>query len=32
VKQYIEGSVLDSGESCLQHEHHQSDGHNCNHD
>ncbi len=32
VKQYIEGLVSDSGESCLQHEHHDSDGHKCNHD
>ncbi len=32
VKEYLLGSILDSGESCLQHELHQSSGHVCNHD
>lgn len=31
VKQYMAGSILDSGESCLQHEQHHSEGHQCNH-
>ena len=33
VKQYIEGKISDSGESCLQHEQHHDKGHDhvCNH-
>ncbi|MDO9154877.1 MAG: NifB/NifX family molybdenum-iron cluster-binding protein [Paludibacter sp.] len=33
VKQYIEGKISDSGESCLQHEQHHGNGqdHVCNH-
>ncbi len=33
VKLFVEGSVLDSGSSCQQHEHHHADGqdHVCNH-
>ncbi|MFQ3579273.1 MAG: NifB/NifX family molybdenum-iron cluster-binding protein [Bacteroidales bacterium] len=33
VKKYLTGSIMDSGESCLQHEHHHSHNHshNCNH-
>jgi predicted Fe-Mo cluster-binding NifX family protein len=33
VKQYIDGLIADSGESCQQHEHHQAEGgeHVCNH-
>jgi predicted Fe-Mo cluster-binding NifX family protein len=28
---FLEGLVNDSGESCHQHEHHNSEGHQCNH-
>ncbi|MDX5585094.1 MAG: NifB/NifX family molybdenum-iron cluster-binding protein [Aureibaculum sp.] len=31
IKQYLNGQIIDSGESCLQHEHHQGHGHQCNH-
>jgi predicted Fe-Mo cluster-binding NifX family protein len=31
VKLYLSGNLADSGESCRQHEHHQGQGHECNH-
>ncbi|WP_298368085.1 NifB/NifX family molybdenum-iron cluster-binding protein [uncultured Lutibacter sp.] len=33
LAQYINGQLIDSGESCLQHEHHHGDGdgHSCGH-
>jgi len=33
IEQYINGQIMDSGESCLQHEHHHGDGHDhiCGH-
>ena len=33
LEQYINGQITDSGESCLQHEHHHGDGHDhaCSH-
>lgn len=31
VKQFIEGSIADSGISCQQHGQHHGDGHQCNH-
>ncbi|MFC2103722.1 NifB/NifX family molybdenum-iron cluster-binding protein [Bacteroidota bacterium] len=33
IKQFINGEIIDSGNSCLQHEHHHSHGHDhkCNH-
>lgn len=27
LEQYLNGQIIDSGESCLQHEHHHGDGH-----
>jgi len=31
AEQYIKGKLVDSGISCLQHEHHHGEGHSCNH-
>lgn len=31
VNQYLSGFIIDSGESCQQHEQHQGEGHQCNH-
>lgn len=31
VKQFVEGKISDSGESCLQHEHHHGHDQECNH-
>lgn len=31
LEQYLNGQIIDSGESCLQHEHHHGHGHQCNH-
>jgi predicted Fe-Mo cluster-binding NifX family protein len=31
VTEYLTGNLNDSGESCRQHEHHQGQGHQCNH-
>lgn len=31
VKEYISGRLVDSGNSCHQHEQHQGQGHQCNH-
>ncbi len=31
VNNYIAGKIIDSGESCLQHEHHHMIGHKCKH-
>lgn len=32
VKNFITGEVVDSGETCSQHEHHHQEGHQCGHD
>lgn len=31
VNQYLAGFIIDSGESCQQHEHHKGQDHQCNH-
>jgi predicted Fe-Mo cluster-binding NifX family protein len=31
VKNFITGEVVDSGETCSQHEHHHQEGHQCGH-
>ena len=31
IKQYLNGQIIDSGESCSLHEHHHGHGHQCNH-
>jgi len=31
VKNFITGEVVDSGETCSQHEHHHNEGHQCGH-
>jgi predicted Fe-Mo cluster-binding NifX family protein len=31
AEQYLKGTLVDSGLSCLQHEHHHGEGHTCNH-
>lgn len=31
AEQYFKGKLVDSGLSCLQHEHHHGEGHSCNH-
>jgi len=31
VNQYLKGEIIDSGESCSEHNHHHSHGHQCNH-
>jgi predicted Fe-Mo cluster-binding NifX family protein len=31
VEQHLKGELIDSGMSCTQHEHHQGEGHSCNH-
>ena len=31
AEQYLKGKLVDSGISCLQHEHHHEEGHSCNH-
>jgi predicted Fe-Mo cluster-binding NifX family protein len=31
AEQYFKGTLMDSGVSCLQHEHHSGEGHSCNH-
>ncbi len=31
AEKYLQGTLADSGVSCLQHEHHHGEGHSCNH-
>jgi len=31
AEQYFKGTLVDSGVSCLQHEHHHGEGHSCKH-
>ena len=32
VKMFISGNLTDSGVSCMQHEHHNGEGHSCHND
>ena len=31
AEKYLKGTLIDSGVSCLKHEHHHGEGHSCNH-